>query len=166
MKHRNLLFTTLLAGSLATAGFISISHADPRCGEHSGMHGDGMGYSEGRHDPLKRLTDKVDLSDAQQSEIKAIIETSRTGTENVRRQLLDNRKAMHSLVTGSDYTIEKVRELADQQAQLRAELTVARIDTMHRTLQVLTAEQQAKLAKLREQRMTRQKAPMNERQDD
>lgn len=166
MKHRNLMLTTLLAGSLATFGFISISHAGPHCGEHSGMYGEGMGYSEGRHDPLKRLTGQVDLTDAQQSEIKTIIETSRTGTENVRRQLLDNRKAMHSLVTASDYTIEKVRELADQQAQLRAELTVARIDTMHQTLQVLTAEQQAKLAKLREQRVTRQKAPMNDRQDD
>jgi Spy/CpxP family protein refolding chaperone len=109
---------------------------------------------------------QVDLTDAQQSEIKAIVETSRTGTENVRQQLLDSRKAMHSLVTGSDYNIEKVRELADQQASLRAELTVARIDTMHRTLQVLTSEQQAKVAMLREQRMKGKKAMMDERQDD
>ena len=113
-----------------------------------------------------RLMHQVNLTDAQQSEIKTIIETSRTDTENVRQQLLDSRKAMRGLVTGSDYTIEKVRELADQQANLRAELTVARIDTMHRTLQVLTAEQQAKIAKLREQRMTRKKALMDERQDD
>jgi periplasmic protein CpxP/Spy len=166
MKHRNLILATLLAGSLATAGFVTVGHAGPQCGHRSGAYGEGMGYSEGRHDPLKRLMHHVNLTDAQQSEIKTIIEASRTDTENVRQQLLDNRKAMSDLVTGSDYDIEKVRELADQQAKLRAELSVARIDTMHRTLQVLTAEQQAEIAKMREQRMTRQKAPMNERQDD
>jgi Spy/CpxP family protein refolding chaperone len=166
MKHRNLILTTLLAGSLATAGIITVSHAGPHCGERSGAYGEGMGHSEGRHDPLQRLMHQVDLTDAQQSEIKAIIETSRTDTENVRKQLLDSRKAMRNLVTGSDYNIEKVRELADQQATLRAELTVARIDTMHRTLQVLTDEQQAKVAKLREQRMTGKKVMTDERQDD
>ena len=166
MKHRNLILTTLLAGSLATAGIVTISHAGPHCGERNGAYGEGMGHSESRHDPLQRLMRQVDLTDAQQSEIKAIIETSRTDTENVRQQLLDSRKAMRSLVTGSDYNIEKVRELADKQASLRAELTVARIDTMHRSLQVLTAEQQAKLATLREQRMNGKKAMMDESQDD
>jgi Spy/CpxP family protein refolding chaperone len=73
---------------------------------------------------------------------------------------------MSDVVTGNDYNIEKVRNLADQQAKLRAELSVARIDTMHRSLQVLTAEQQAEIAKMREQHMTRQKAAMNERKDD
>ena len=70
-----------------------------------------MGHSKGRHDPLQRLMQQLDLNDAQQSEIKAIFETSRTATETVRQQLLDSRQAMRSLVTGSDYNIEKVREL-------------------------------------------------------
>lgn len=166
MKHRNLILTTLLAGSLATAAIVTVSHAGPRCGERAGSYGEGRGHSEGRHDPLQRLMQQLDLTDAQQNEIKAIIETSRRGTENVRQQLLDSRKAMRNLVTGSDYNVDKVRELADQQAKLRAELTVARIDTMHRSLQVLTAEQQAKLSKLREQCMTGKKAMMDEHQDD
>jgi Spy/CpxP family protein refolding chaperone len=166
MKHRNLILTSLLAGSLATAGIVTVSHAGPQCGDRGAAYGAGMGHSKGRHDPLQRLMQQLDLTDAQQGEIKAIIETSRTGTEDVRQQLLDSRKAMRSLVTGSDYNIEKVRELADQQARLRAELTVARIDTMHRSLQVLTAEQQARLAKLREQRMTGMSFMPDESQDD
>jgi len=166
MKHRNLILTTLLAGSLATAGIVTVSHAGPHCGERSGAYSKSMGHSKGRHDSLQRLMHQVDLTDAQQSDIKEIIETSRTGTENVRQQLLDSRKAMRSLVTSSDYSIEKVRELADQQASLRAELAVARIDTMHRTLQVLTAEQQARVAKLREQRMKGKKTMLDERQAD
>ncbi len=166
MKHRNLILTTLLAGSLATAGFVTITHAGPHCGDRHGAHDEGMSYGEGQHDPLRRLMHQVDLTDVQQTEIRAIIETSRTDTENVRQQLLESRKAMRNLVAGSDYNIEKVRELADQQAKLRAELTVARVDTMYRTLQVLTPEQQAEMAKLREQHMTRKKAWMDDRQDD
>lgn len=162
MKRRNLFLTALLAGSLATAGFVTISHAGPQCGDRHGMHGDRTGYVDGRHDPLKRLMRHVDLTDAQKTEIKTITETSRTDTENVRQQLRDSRKAMYSLVTGSDYSLERVRELADQQAKLTTQLTVARIDTMHRTLQVLTPEQQAELATLREQRIARKKAWMDE----
>jgi len=166
MKHRNLILATLLTGSLATAGVVTVSHAGPHCGERGAAYGEGMGHSKGRHDPLQRLMQQLDLNDAQQSEIKAIFETSRTATETVRQQLLDSRQAMRSLITGSDYNIEKVRELADQQARLRAELTVARIDSMHRSLQVLTADQQARLAKLRDQRMSGKKFMPDEGQDD
>jgi Spy/CpxP family protein refolding chaperone len=166
MKHRKLIYSTLLAGSLATTGFVTITHAGPHCGDRHGVHGERTGYGEDRHHPLKRLMRHLDLTDAQQAEIRTIIETSRTDTENVRQQLLDSRKAMRSLVAGSDYNLEKVRELADQQAKLRAELTVARIDAMHRTLQVLTPEQQAGMAKLREQHMAGKKAWMDDHQDD
>jgi protein CpxP len=166
MKHPNLLLTTLLAGSVATAGFVTISHADPQHCDRHGMHGERMGYVEGRRDPLKHLMDQVDLTDAQQTEIKTILETSRNDTESVRQKLRDSRMAMHELVSSSDYSVKRVRELADQQAKLNAELTVARIDTMHRTLQVLTTEQQTELAKLREQRLERKKAWIDDHKKD
>jgi periplasmic protein CpxP/Spy len=166
MKHRNLILTTLLAGSLTAAGFATISQAGPFCGNRHGAHSERMGYGEGRHDPLKRLLRHVDLTDAQQTEIKTIYETSRMDTENDRNQLRDNRKAMQNLVTGNDYNLERVRELADQQAKLQADLTVARIDAMYRVHQVLTPEQQAEVAKMREQRMEKKQARKDERTDD
>jgi protein CpxP len=166
MKYRNLILATLLAGSLTTVGLVTISHAGPQCGDRHGMHGERMGYAGGHRDPLQRLMRQVDLTDAQQTEIKVIIDTSRTDMENVRQQLRDSRKAMYNLVAGTDYNLERVRELADQQAKLNTELTVARIDTMHRTLQVLTPDQQAELATLREQRMTKKKAWMEDHMND
>jgi protein CpxP len=162
MKHRNLILTTVLAVTLTTAGLVTIGHAGPQCGDRHGIDGERMGYVDGRRDPLTRLMRHVELTDAQQTEIKAIIDSSRTDTESVRQQLRDSRKAMYNLVNGSDYNLERVRELADKQAALNAELTVARVDTMHRALQVLTPEQQAEIAKLREQRMERTKAWMDD----
>ena len=73
---------------------------------------------------------------------------------------------MRNLIADNDYKLDRVRELADQQAALQADLTVARIDTMHQTLQVLTPEQQAEVVKLREQRMEKKKAWRDERKDD
>jgi protein CpxP len=162
MKHRNLVLTTLLAGSLVTAGFVTISYAGPQYCAHHGMHSKRMGDAEGRHDPLKRLMGHLDLTDAQQTEIKTIIATGRSDMKGVRQQLHDSRRAIYELVASSNYSAERVRELADQQAKLNAELTVARMDTMHRTLQVLTPEQRAELAKLREQRMEKKKVWMEE----
>jgi Spy/CpxP family protein refolding chaperone len=166
MKHRHLILTTLLAAGLTTAGFATISQAGPFCGDRPGAHAVRTGYHEGRHDPLKRLMRQVDLTDAQQTEIKAIIETSRKDTENARQQLRDSLKTMRKLVAGNDYNLDRVRELADQEARLRADLTVARVDTMHRIQQVLTPEQQAQVAKLREQRMEKWKAWKDEREED
>jgi Spy/CpxP family protein refolding chaperone len=73
---------------------------------------------------------------------------------------------MRKLVAGNDYNLDRVRELADQEARLRADLTVARVDTTHRIQQVLTPEQQAQVAKLREQRMEKWKAWKDEREED
>lgn len=166
MKNRNLILAALLAGNLATVGYVTVSHAGPKCGDLYGIRGERTGHVEGGHGPLKRLMRHVDLSDAQQTEIKIIIETSRTGTESVRHQLRDSRKAMYSMVTGSDYSLERVRELAAQQAKLDEQLTIARIDTMHRALQVLTPEQRAVLAKLREQRVEKKKPWMDDHKND
>lgn len=166
MKRRNLVLTTLLAGSLAAAGFATISQAGPFCGDRHGAHAERMGHGKGRHDPLKRLMRHVAVTDAQQSEIRAIIETGRKDTEDTRQQLRDSRKAMRDLVAGNDYDPGRVRELADQQAKLRADLTVARMDALHRAQQVLTPEQQAEIARLRAQRMERMKAWKGERKDD
>lgn len=157
MKHRKLILTTLLAGSLAAAGFTGLSQAASYGGDNRCGHAERMSYGKHGHDPLRRLMKHVDLTDAQQAEIKTIMEADRDGMDNTREQLRDNRKAMRALATDAGYSIERVRELANQQAQLKSDLTVARIDRMHRVFQVLTPEQQAEMKAVREKREERNK---------
>ena len=52
----------------------------------------------------------------------------------------------------------RVRELAQQQARIRVDLTVARADAMHRIYQVLTPEQQSEMADLLERRRAKWEA--------
>lgn len=152
MKRRNLILTTLLAGSLAAGSYATVSLAGSDCNHRNGGHAERMNYDKGHHDPVKRLMRQVDLSEGQQAEIKAIVESSREGNKQAREQMRESRKAMHELATSDSYNIEQVRTLADQQARLKADLTVARIDSMHRVQQVLTPEQKTKLAELRAER--------------
>lgn len=155
MKRRNLILTTLLVGSLAAGGYATASQAGSYCKHRDGGHAERMNYGKDRHDPVKHLMRQVDLSEGQQAEIKAIVESSRESNKLAREQMRDSRKAMHDLATSDSYNIEQVRILADQQAKLSADLTVARIDSMHRVQQVLTPDQQNKLSELRAQRKDR-----------
>lgn len=155
MKRRNLILTTILAGSLAAGSYATVSLAGSDCNHRDGGHAERMSYGHGHHDPVKRLMRKIELTESQQAEIKAIVESSRESNQLVREQMRDSRKAMHELATSDSYNIEQVRALADQQARLKADLTVARIDSMHRVQQVLTPEQKTKLAELRAQRKDR-----------
>lgn len=152
MKRRNLILNTLLAGSLAAGSYATVSQAGSDCKHRDGAHAERMNYGERHHDPVKRLIRQVDLSESQQSAIKAIVESSRESTKMAREQMRDSHKAMRDLATSDTYSIEQVRILADQQAKLRSDLTVARIDSMHRIQQVLTSGQQAKLMELRAER--------------
>jgi len=166
MKRRNLILTTLLAGSLASVSFAGISQASPFCNDRHGAHAERMGYGN-KHDrdPMKYLMRNVDLTEAQQTEIKTIIETNQKGSEEVRKQLRDSHQALHDLATSADYSLDRARALADQQAKLEADQIVARIDTMHRVHQVLTPEQQTKMKAAREQRMEKRKAWMDGQKD-
>lgn len=123
-----------------------------------------MNYGERHHDLVKRLMRHVELSESQQSTIKGIVESSRESTKVAREQMHESHKAMREMATSDTYRIDQVRTLADQQAKFRAELTVARIDSMHRIQQVLTPEQRTKLMEQRAERKDR-KDRKEERRD-
>jgi protein CpxP len=165
MKHRNLILATLLTGGLTTAGFAGISLAGADGGQRHCDRAEHMGYGKHQRDPVQRLMKHIELTDAQQAEIKSLTETSRAGSGAPRKQLRENRKAMHELVSSDAYSIDQLRVLADRQARLQADLTVARIDTMHRVHQVLTPEQRAELKALRDQRRAKHQHRMEEQDD-
>lgn len=145
---------SLLAGSLIAAGATGIAQAGPDGGCMKGDRMERMAYHKGHEDgaPFGRMLKGLDLSEAQQAEVKRIMEESRGAAQQQRQALRDNRKALHELATASAYDPQQVRALADTQAKLQADMIVARTEAMHRVHQVLTPEQQAEWNTLREQR--------------
>jgi len=99
---------------------------------------------------------KLDLSDAQKTQVQAIIQAERPTFAPLVKQLAANHQQMLVATRGGSYDEAQVRTLATQQAQTLAELMVVRervIAKVYNT--VLTADQKTKADSLRQQMLGR-----------
>lgn len=114
-------------------------------------HAPGYGPGGRRHRRwAAHMARRLDLTDAQKEQIKAIHQAEKPTI----KPLLDQLQAIHRqlrAMTGSEpFNEAQVRALAEQKAKVIAELTVARERVKSKVLAVLTPEQRAKLNQMRE----------------
>jgi Spy/CpxP family protein refolding chaperone len=107
------------------------------------MHGAGMFGGP----MLSEYIHRLDLTDAQQAQVKAIMQKEKPSVQPLMMQMAQGHAQLRDLVINSNGAFDeaKVRELASQQSQNVTELMVqyARIGT--ELVQVLTPEQKTKL---------------------
>jgi Spy/CpxP family protein refolding chaperone len=109
-------------------------------------HGPGMGFW-GR---------ELNLTDAQKTQVKTIMQANHATMKPVMLQMAQNRAALLAATANGAYEPAKIQALAAQQAQLQAAMTVNREAVQHQIYtQVLTSEQQAKAEQLRTQQINR-----------
>ena len=100
----------------------------------------GRGYGgEG----MKKLTEKLDLTDEQSTQIDAIHEKYRAANEENYQQLREAREEMRSLLT-SDANADRLRQQHQQMQSLRQQLANSRFEAMLEVREVLTLEQRQK----------------------
>ena len=87
-----------------------------------GMHGHGPDGDF--HHMLGFYADKLDLSGAQQDQIKAIWEKEKPTLKPLMEQMHQNRTAMNALASSGAFDEAKTRALATQNAQTMIELEV------------------------------------------
>jgi protein CpxP len=122
-----------------------------------GMHGFGGPRAGFRH-----MFKQLDLTSDQQSQIKAIWAKEKPAIQPLMQQLRQNRSAMKALEASGPFDEAKTRALATQNSQTLIELQVQRARIKSEMVQVLTADQKAKLAQLeanRAARMSKHAAP-------
>ncbi|MBH0006090.1 MULTISPECIES: Spy/CpxP family protein refolding chaperone [unclassified Psychrobacter] len=99
---------------------------------------------------------KLDLTAAQQTQIKAIMEAKHSNNKADRTKHQAERaqmdQQMQALTNASTLNSAAVNRLADQQAAKTKQRFIERVQTQHAIAQVLTAEQRAKLAQMKEDR--------------
>jgi len=138
-----------VAVALALLGAVAIAQGPPMGGRpHEG------GYF-GEHS-LEFFSDILNLSDAQQTQIKQIMEASRPAMEPLFQQEMQNKKAMMQLAMSGNFDEAKAQTLAQQASQAHIQLEVEHARAISQAYQVLTADQKTKLAQFmakREQRM-------------
>lgn len=146
-RHRSLVSAALVAASLLAVSPVMAGdgeHCDRHHADKTGHHGGKHGF----HEKFKELN----LTDAQQAQVKAIMEKQKPQREAKWKELRESHQALHEATRGDQYDAAKVRELANKQAQLKADMTVMRIESMRQVYALLTPEQKQKWDAKRERR--------------
>jgi len=129
------------------------------------MRGDGMFGGGMPGGPMMGFyLHKLDLTDAQRAQVKAIMAKEKPTFQPLMLQMAQGHAQLRDLVINGGFDEAKVRELATQQSQTMTELTVQYARVGSEMVQVLTPEQKTKLTQLiseHQQRMMNhiQKAP-------
>jgi len=126
-----------------------------------GMHGHG-GPDGDFHHMMGFFTHYLDLTSDQQSQVKAIWEKEKPNLQPLMKQMHQNRADMRALEASGPFDEAKTRALATQNAQTMIELQVQHARIKSEMMQVLTADQKAKLAEFeakKEARMGKHMTP-------
>lgn len=134
-----LTFAILAAGAV---GFAQQQHGGKRGG--GGHRGGGFG----------RMFHGLDLTEAQQTQIQQIAERYRQNNKQARENRGDKTDGFDALTSGT-FDESAVRAAAQARAAKRVEMEVSRARMMSEMYAVLTSEQKAKIAEMRQQRQQR-----------
>ena len=99
-----------------------------------------------------RMYAQLDLTSAQREQIRALRVQERTESETYMEQLMQARESMRAAVEADVFDEAAARAAAVLEGQATTELSVIRARTEAAVYKLLTAEQRAKLAELRQQR--------------
>jgi periplasmic protein CpxP/Spy len=122
-----------------------------------GMHGH-FGPGADFHRMLRQL----DLTADQHSQVKAIFEKEKPTLQPLMQQMRQNHSAMTALEASGPFDEAKVTALATQNAQTMIQMQVEHARIKSEIMQILTADQKAKLAQIeanRAARMSKHTAP-------
>ena len=129
------VFGSVIARSQTT----SDAPPPPPMHRHLGMEGHEMGF----------FAKQLNLTDEQQAQMKTIMESAHTTMKPLRQQShqIDQQLHQYAMSTGK-YDETSVQGLANQKAQIDAQLTVAQTKIHNQMFQLLTPDQQAKAKEL------------------
>ncbi len=133
---------TKLMASIAILVLVLCGSALLSYAQGPGPDGPGWGHGPG---PMGHMFHDLDLTDAQRQQVKSIMEANKATMHPLMQQMEQNRLAMLQATANGAYNQAAIQTLANQQAQLMAQMTVAHQAIQHQIYtQVLTADQQAK----------------------
>lgn len=119
----------------------------------------GMGFGRHKGWMLKRMTEQLNLTEAQQTQIKGIMAGEKTKIKPLMQQLRQNEQAENANVSGT-FDENQARAFAGKQAQLTADLIVEKERMRSQVYAVLTPEQRQKALQLMQERQQHRRERM------
>jgi periplasmic protein CpxP/Spy len=120
--------------------------------QHPGNHGGWM---------LKRMTKQLNLTDAQQTQIKGIMASEKTKIKPLMQQMRQNEQAQNANTNGT-FDENQTRAFAGKQAQIMTDLIVEKQRMRSEVFAVLTPEQRQKAQQLMQERQQRRQSHMKQ----
>ncbi len=113
-----------------------------------------QGWAGHRHSRMARMAQELNLTDAQQAQIKTIMQSQRAAVRPLMQQLTQNRIDTMNATAAGAFDQAKVQALATQRAQIMAQLEVQKAQVHSQIYnQVLTSDQKAKADQMRQTRL-------------
>jgi len=151
MKTKSWMFILALVAAVA-CGTVAFSYAQ----NADATPGPGPGWHEHMKGHMGWMGKELNLTDAQKAQIKSMMQAQRSSMHPLMQQMAQTRLAMLQATSNGAFDQAKVTALANQQAQLQAQLTVQRESMQHQVYtQVLTADQRTKADQMRQQKISR-----------
>ena len=148
-----LIASALIVSSLGLIGAASAMPFGEGAGCWRGGYQMGPGHKySGRGFNVERMANKLDLTDDQRTQIEAIAEESREQMSDQRNKLQANLEQLRELMQQSPFNEAEVRNIADAQGDLKADMIVLRAQQRTKINAVLTDDQHAQLEKMRGKR--------------
>jgi Spy/CpxP family protein refolding chaperone len=157
MKKRMLLTTTVIA--IAALAIVPFVYAGPgrhaRGGEGFGGHGARAGFGLGILGHLGHVKEELDLSDQQVDQLKAIFKDVREQNQPYREQLRGGMKDVAELLLANPNDVAAAQSLLAQRESAEAAMKANVLQATSKALNVLNADQRAKLSTMLEKRAER-----------
>jgi len=111
---------------------------------------------------LGMMSDMLDLTDAQQAQIKQIYENAKPTMKPLWQQEHQSHQAMMQLITSGNFDQAKAQAIASHEAQIHAQMEVQHAQLAAQAYQVLTPEQKTKFNEFMAKRQQRMQEHMQE----
>lgn len=111
----------------------------------------GRGFGGHHRGGFERLAEKLDLTDAQKEQVKQITEASRAKIKPLMESVRANRQKMETLTANGQFDEAQIQTVAQEQGAISAQLIVEKERAKWQIFQILTDEQKAQAAQLKEQ---------------
>ncbi len=102
---------------------------------------------------IAHLTRALNLTDAQQQQVKSLVDAQRPALKGLMQQMASQRAQMLAATQNGQFDAAKVQTLANQQGQALANLIVARQELQSRIYALLTPEQRTKFDQMQQRRL-------------
>lgn len=121
----------------------------------------GKGFGHHHGSMLKRMTKELNLTDAQQTQIKGIMSAEKTKIQPLMQQMRQNQQAQNASINGT-FDENQARAFATKQAQVMTDLMVEKQRMRSEVYAVLTPEQRQKAQQLMQERQQHRQERMKQ----